>query len=382
LQTDRKLIPVLGSHKNNFDFLRLVLALTVIYTHSFVIYQGAEHATEPLWNHSLRQLSFGTAALNFFFVISGFLVLQSYERSKGATEFLIKRVLRIYPGFLMVCILCALFFAPLGTGAKDNPFSGYFTFIKAIDWPKFWSASLLLFPLKLPPSFVHLPLAKSINGAIWTIWYEFIFYLLVMLFGMFGVYKKKWMLISISFVFFLLNCIHYPVYSNYNINYVIEWKIGALGFSQIERILNLEHFSMFFFAGACFYYYRDYIISTRFLTALAILVLVVTIRWIKVFELAQAVFGSYLLFWVAFYKKIRLHNFAKYGDYSYGTYLYGWPVQQLVMYYFGAGLTLYGTMFLSLALVIPFAMFSWYFVEKPFLNLKKASVRRLRTTAG
>src|SRR5438045_357316 len=107
-----------AGHKNNFDFLRFILATTVVFSHSYVIYYGSVDKVEPLWVLSKNQLGFGTLALNFFFVISGFLVLQSWSYSRNYFDFLKKRVLRIYPAFVAVCLACAFVFGPLGTGTS------------------------------------------------------------------------------------------------------------------------------------------------------------------------------------------------------------------------------------------------------------------------
>ena len=109
------LYPEKQGHENNFDFLRFILATTVVFCHSYVIYYGNVDQ-EPLWVWSENQLSLGTLAINFFFVISGFLVTQSWDRNADYLAFLRKRILRIYPGFIAVCAACAFLFAPLGLG--------------------------------------------------------------------------------------------------------------------------------------------------------------------------------------------------------------------------------------------------------------------------
>src|SRR5688500_7314075 len=107
------LYPIERSHENNFDFSRVVLATIVVLCHSYVIYDG-NLLREPLWQLSQHQLTLGTFAINFFFVISGFLICQSWDRSQNLLYFLKKRILRIYPGFIFVCLACAFLFAPLG----------------------------------------------------------------------------------------------------------------------------------------------------------------------------------------------------------------------------------------------------------------------------
>jgi peptidoglycan/LPS O-acetylase OafA/YrhL len=81
--------------------------------------------------------------------------------------------------------------------------------------------------------------------------------------------------------------------------------------------------------------------------------------------------GAYLLFYLTYHPGIRLSNFAKHGDFSYGVYLYGWPVQALIMYYFKDHLNPFLLFITSLPVAILFAFCSWHLVESPFLKLKK-----------
>lgn len=368
----KTLIPVNPSHKNNFDFFRLVFALTVIYTHGYVLFLGLPGNPEPFWQHSKQQLALGTLGLDFFFIISGFLVLQSFERSRSWKDYLKKRVLRIYPGFIVVSIVCALLFAPLGMGTPAHPFSGYNAYLQQVNWGKFFSAALLLLPVELPDSFLHNIVPNFINGSIWTIWYEFVFYLVILFFGFIGVYKRKWTLLIIFGLLFFLCCLHWHIYRTYGnaVEKDLPWIFKIMKWAHAERVINLEHFSSFFFAGACFYKYRQHVPKSKLLLALSFLLLLVSLRWVMIFELVLVLCGSYILFWFVFSNKLRLYNAAKYGDFSYGIYLYGWPVQQLLVLYAGTKINLAAMLLLSVLCVLPFAFFSWHVIEKPALKLK------------
>ncbi|MFT3785904.1 MAG: hypothetical protein QM770_07040 [Tepidisphaeraceae bacterium] len=74
--------------------------------------------------------------------------------------------------------------------------------------------------------------------------------------------------------------------------------------------------------------------------------------------------GAYLIYWLSFTPHLRLHNFAKHLDLSYGTYLYAFPVQQLVLWKFGAGIGWFGLLCLSLPASLLAATASWYLVER------------------
>ncbi|CAN5409569.1 acyltransferase [soil metagenome] len=355
--------------KNNFDFLRFVLAVSVMFTHAFLIYQGKDFF-EPLFWLTNKQLTLGTFAVNSFFIISGFLVLQSWYYSKGIFDFLKKRILRIYPGFIVVCLACAFVFGPLGNGNMQHPFGDYKAYISVVNFRYLFYTTSHLLPPFLPETFLSLPMPNDINVSLWTIWYEFVCYLGILCIGLLGLYKKKFILLSLFIVALILNLLHHNPYNTTP----VDWKISFLSEDSIDRLYNMEHFAMMFLAGACFYYYRDYIPKTKWLVLLSIIVMLICFRWVRLFQMAQALFGSYLLFWVVFSKQLKLYNFAKYGDFSYGIYLYGWPVQQFVLLYFGNKLNIAGTFIVSLLIVFPLAMLSWHLVEKQFLKLKKLNI--------
>src|SRR5476651_1337833 len=101
---------------NNFDFLRLALAVLVIFSHSFPLGVGSEtHELLRVLTHG--QMTLGAFAVDLFFVMSGFLIAGSAERSRSVGSFLKKRVTRIYPAFIVSAALMALVVLPLASGA-------------------------------------------------------------------------------------------------------------------------------------------------------------------------------------------------------------------------------------------------------------------------
>src|SRR5688572_2620108 len=99
------LLHMVASHRrNNFDFLRFALATLVIFSHSFDMLAGS-NAGNPLMAASDGQLDFGTLAVELFFILSGYLIAQSFVTSRGVGDYLKKRALRIYPAFVATCVL-------------------------------------------------------------------------------------------------------------------------------------------------------------------------------------------------------------------------------------------------------------------------------------
>ncbi len=119
---NRQLLVPEKTFPNNFDIIRLILAASVILCHSFDIYYGYEKfkVTEPFMVWSRRQISIGSVAVDMFFIISGFLIVKSYLSSSGVKDYLRKRVLRIYPGFIAAFLLSIFIVGFIGSGWQHD----------------------------------------------------------------------------------------------------------------------------------------------------------------------------------------------------------------------------------------------------------------------
>lgn len=138
-----------------------------------------------------------------------------------------------------------------------------------------------------------------------------------------------------------------------------------LNFNDIPRLFT------YFLSGMCVYVYRSIIPGTRWLMVLAILALAFSSAIAPLFHAVFPIAGTYLIFYLAYSRKIRLYNFARKGDISYGVYLYAWPLQQLVLYYLRPYISLYLLFGVSLFITLLIAYFwSWKCIEKPFMDLK------------
>ena len=156
------------THRNNFGFLRLLFATLVIISHSAELIDG-NRSREPLTN-LFGVLSFGELAVDAFFLISGYLVVQSFERSDSTLSYLMKRIRRIYPGFLVAYIACVFVVAPLV--GNDLTIMSFGNLAHVI-----FDASTLHEPPRVF-GFADLPY-PSLNGSMWTIQVKFRCYLLV-----------------------------------------------------------------------------------------------------------------------------------------------------------------------------------------------------------
>jgi peptidoglycan/LPS O-acetylase OafA/YrhL len=92
--------------------------------------------------------------------------------------------------------------------------------------------------------------------------------------------------------------------------------------------------------------------------------------------------GAYLVLWAAFHPLFRLHGFSKYGDFSYGMYLYAFPIQQLLVMHNSGSMNPYALFALAWPLSILAGMLSWYVVERPFLRRARSMKNKSEDSAS
>ncbi|HEY2580491.1 MAG TPA: acyltransferase [Mucilaginibacter sp.] len=348
-------------NKNNFDFLRFFWATSVIYSHSYVIFYGVVKDTEPASIFTRNQIDLGTVAVYSFFIISGFLIAKSFENSSNTIEYLIKRILRICPGFFIAFLVSVLFLGALGTINSSHKFGQWKFYFQHLSPRRLTLNFLTLEAPKGAKTFSGNPLPDMINEAFWTIQYEFTCYLLVPLLGVIGMIKRRWLALLfffISFTVLILQTLNVITLNDNERNWIFLFP------SELPILLTL------FFSGSCFYFYRNYIQRNTFLGLLSIALILFASRFILVLNLVLPFAGPYLLFYLAYHPRIRFNNFAKRGDYSYGLYLYGWPVQQLIVYFFAKQIGPNQLFFIAFPIAFLFAYLSWHIVESRFLKMK------------
>jgi peptidoglycan/LPS O-acetylase OafA/YrhL len=349
-------------NRNNFDLLRFLLATSVIVCHCFAIYLGWEQFAklEPFMKWSSGKISIGSAAVNFFFVISGFLIVRSFEYSSSYWQYLKKRILRIYPGFIVVFVLCFLVFGPVGH-MKEWTINAYTDFLRWVNMKRELANMLSLQSPVENLYFTQLP-QSGLNNSLWTIQYEFICYLTVPILAWLSLKKQKHGLLVAMIVFYVLFCLQ-------SLGYIFPFNQDLSG----KIICNPYYYPRFFtyyLCGSCVYIYRDQIPRNTWLAVTSAFIFLLAFK-LKLIDVLWPVSGTYLLFYVAYHPVFSFPNFAKYGDFSYGIYLYGWPLQQLVMLNFGRYLNPYTFFVFVFPIVVLFAVLSWKLIEQPALKLKK-----------
>src|SRR4029077_21175476 len=166
--------------QNNFDALRLVAAISVIFSHSFLIAEGTQN-NELLILLTGNQSILGLAGVFVFFAVSGFLVTQSFEQTANPLHFLAKRALRIFLGLFVATVVSAFVLGPLVT---DLPLAAYLS--RAEPYRYVLGNTLLDQTVQELPGvwFADNPVGLEINGSLWTLRCEFVMYLMVLALGL------------------------------------------------------------------------------------------------------------------------------------------------------------------------------------------------------
>ena len=338
------------TQRNNFDTLRQVFAVLVVFSHSFPILRGT-NATEPLFRLTGGVMTLGDVSVWSFFVISGFLITQSWQRSSSAWRYLKRRISRIYPGFLVVTLLCAFVVHPLATSPNQSSHISVWNYVSH-------TVRLKMFDQGQP--FHSNPLPDSINGSLWSISYEFGCYLGLLLLGLAKLLRRDFLIgLTLAIMMAHLGLEVFDIRPD-----------GKLLGLLLRASLLWATVLPFFLAGMLLHLFgRQRRLRGRY-AAVACVLLIASVRipYATVFTLP--VLGSYLILWLAYLPALQPLNLGRWGDFSYGTYLYAFPVQQLLTYCFGSKLTPALLFSLAAPLSVALGVTSWHAVEKHFLSPK------------
>jgi len=340
--SDRQLDHVLGHSSNNFDLLRLLLAFMVIYGHTPAFYPNRNWFDPFSW-----LLGFGYAghlAVSVFFLLSGLFVTESIRRSNSVLDFSIRRFMRIFPG-LFLCLMFTIFF--VGPAFTSLSLAEYFRN------PGTWS--YLTNNLRLSNDMQwHLPGVFSeskhgVNGSLWTLPGELRLYVCVAFIFVLGALNKTFSaLIAIGLVIYGFIQQLFP------------------GFTVSEALG--EH-ALLFGLGASFSILKTFI-PLSLVASVSLAAVAIASRPYSVYPFfAESAFAFACLY---IFSRSWMNRLRLPGDYSYGVYLYGFPIQQVVAHSFPHAPLFIG-MLASCALALLFALLSWHFCEIPANKLGRAT---------
>lgn len=334
---------------NNFDAIRFVAAAAVILSHAYPLSLGTDRS-EPLAVITRGQITLGWVAVAVFFVVSGFLITLSYERSQSLPRFVRARALRILPGLAAVTFVTVFAIGPVTTTLSLPAY---------LSDSRTYSFLLSAVPLSinrvLPGVFTRNAFPNVVNGSLWTLEAETLCYAAVAILGFVKGLRPP-VALALLVGLMLMPYAHLPD----RVGLAWRWE------SDLEL-------ARFFAAGMCLYLFRRWIPLNGRLAVAALLGAVLLALSARGLIPGLLIFGSYLVVWLAFNKRIDLSGFAqKKGDLSYGMYIYAFPIQQSVMLVGGASVSPLINFLVSFALVVPCAFASWHLVEQPALRLKNS----------
>lgn len=208
----------------------------------------------------------------------------------------------------------------------------------------------------LPGLFENNLYPNAVNGSIWTLSYEVLCYMGLLILGYYGIFKTKK---SVLLVFLVITSIGFFLPDTYSLTNLNGFLLGEL--------LSL---TQFFAIGMVYYAYRNQINLSYKLALFSLFALFASL-YLGFFKEIFLIAGSYLIFYAAFYlRPIIKFSKDKYVDLSYGVYIYAFPVQQTVQHLMNNQTSLALNFSVSLFVTLLLAVFSWYIIEKPFLQLK------------
>lgn len=344
--------------RNNFDLIRLIAALQVAIVH------GHEHFGIQSGKHIIELISI-FPGVPIFFVISGFLISASWERSSSILSYFENRALRIYPA-LWVCLLISIISAYI-----VYPFNAtHADFFK-------WIIAQISFGQFYNPEFLRGYGVGTLNGSLWTIPVELQFYLILpFLFYCFN--KVKWNIyIVLPFVVFLMfiNQIHltlrerdFNIYIKlFGVTILPHLYMFMIGIILQKNILFVSKFLankvlawlMIYAISVLLSYHFGYNYSGNYTNPfLAILISLLTISF-------------------AYSNTDFFGNLLKENDISYGIYIYHMVFVNFLLHI--NYLSPIYNFFLMILLTILMAFASWRIIEKPALKLKRYSLNTYKS---
>ncbi len=347
-----------------FDFLRIALSICILFSHSFLVSQGERHQ----FDHPVLTI-FHDMLVPMFFALSGFLITGSALRLK-LHDFLLNRGMRIVPALSVDIMVSALILGPLFT---QLPLGQYFG---AYEFRAYFMNALGLIHYLLPGVFLHNPFPATVNGSLWTVPFEIGCYCLI-----------SFLIATAALKFRRAALVICGVLTAYILgSYLLNFDpLTALGVSTSgDRIHDLvDHFFSHqgvllyidFMLGCLAYLFRERIPFSPWIAAAALVLLLGTsIALPKAPGSAIClVLAPAVVYLTVFLGVCRLPKVPFYsgGDYSYGIYLYGFPLQQAITALLPGVTSPWLHFAISLPVVTAVAFFSWHVIEKPILGLRK-----------
>lgn len=347
------------SMDNNFNLIRLICAWGVLVYHSIPLAERT--VAVPDYIYQLLSISTGEFCVLVFFSISGFLIYRSMTRS-SLKSYLVARAIRLIPALTVVLLLTVLVLGPMTTSL---PLSDYFS--RPDTWSYFSNLNLLdrATQYSLPGVFKDNPFPGSVNGSLWTLPLETRLYVATIVF-FYMIYAVKMVFGKRSQYAYLAGLVAVGSYAYF----------ASLSWMQLNdrHQLTILLFNCAFFIGAVMYAYRNKI-PLRINWCIALLAGISAMKSTTLYPLYGTLAIVYSVLVLAYLPKGKILAFNKLGDYSYGLYIYAFPVQQSLSHWTDVGFI--GMVIWATIITLLLSILSWHFLESPILKRKKAIMKAL-----
>lgn len=339
-------------NKNSFNDIRFILATTVLFYHSYEMLPGQKDFITTAMS---GQASLGSLAVYAFFILSGFFMIQSLQNTKWVLDYFKKRMYRIIPAFLFSLCLFSFVIIPMFSDINFSGSGGALDFVL-----KAGSFHLFGYSWEIHNAFPNNFLKDNVNGSMWTLKHELACYILLPIIYILC-YSKKFFIFLIFLVVTLLAALSLSVqYSLFNIPIGLAWVLS------INEYHSFILFLYYFLSGVVIYLYRERVIVSKRWVAISVLFILLSFK----FGSLKYIFMITLPYlFIILGCSIKNTLLSKYGDFSYGIYIYAFPIQQLVIMNMPDVTPILLTLY-SFLLTLILSIFSWFAVEKPILKLK------------
>lgn len=339
---------------NSLNLIRLVFAAAVLVAHSYPLTGRLEQAP-PMAGQGL-----GGWAVAGFFAVSGYLITASRQRT-GFANFLLLRVGRIYPAFLVVLLMTAAVFAPIAQLVNHGTLAGYLTTGTTPFTYVYSNLFLEINTYDIGDTLASVPYANVWNGSLWTLYFEFLCYLFV---GILLIWKRARTSVWPIAVAFVISAV---VFAN------ADLAVKAVNGDQ--SIWLLASLLPYFLGGALIRVLKPYIGLDWRAGSLSLVVLVVAVYFGPLWTAqALAPLFAYGILWLS--TVIPQPKWIAKHDVSYGVYIYAFPVQQLLAVFGLWTLDVLAFSAMALAGTAVLAVLSWFIVERPALRRTRRSTGR------
>ena len=328
-------------NRNNFDFIRFALAFIVMIAHMAVLVPGEIFSDiKPYFKSDI--------AIRAFFIISGFLVSKSLANTSSLKRYFVKRIRRIVPAYTFVVIFFAILLVFVSTLSGVEYFS-------SLQFWKYLGVNLLyqnyLEPC-LPGVFDATNTMCAVNGALWTIKIEEAFYLLLPFLAYLNTkfFQKKWVFYLLVYTFSILF---------YNV-------LAMNGYYRIAK--QLPGALCYFSSGIIAFHYLSTLMQNMQLLIISAIALYLLEYHFTDLIILRPVTLMIIVIFIAYHFNF-LNHFGKYGDFTYGTYIFHFPIIQILVFYqWHEQMNRWIFMLIIISITIICAVFSWKMIETRFIS--------------